>query len=808
MVFILAMLGVFAPATLAEGVCPTTESDLQSLISAGDAVSLNCPTDTTIPFSSLITVSNSVTLDASGSAGTVTIDGGGTTELFLVNSDASLTLKQLVLTNGHATQYHHGVLTNEGTLDVENSTISNGAVDANNGIQSSGIDNYGTLTVANSTFSDNNGGLDTGAIYNSGTASVSASTFSGNSGWVGGAIANQFGTLAVDSSTFASNTASDGAAIYSDSNDASQTLSVSNSTFTDNVAQYGSSAITSYDTPTFIQNSTFYGNSGYYTLYTNGAAATLLNSTFAANIISYSSIRADSSTLTFGGNIFDNLSWRSCNLDSKVDLGYNVDPTGYCTGQLSGTGDVGGNAYSGTVADPKVDTLADNGGSTFTAALLTGSPALDLIPTSYTYVDANGDTVSLCPSADQRGTDRPAGSASFCDAGAFESSITPPVITPIVSGTLSSSGWYTSDVNVTWSVDGAGFAITESSGCDATAITTDTTGITLTCTASSAGGTSSQSVTIRRDATAPTMSGTPTTQPNSNGWYKGQVTIHWSCNDMTSYLAACESYSFINNEGANQTVTATASDNAGNTTTATSPAVNIDKTAPTISGAPTTQPNSNGWYDGPVTIHWTCGDTISGIATCPDDTVISTEGANQTVSGTATDNAGRTATAASPAVNIDATAPVVTYSGNQETYTVDQTVAISCSAADQPALSGLASTTCADINQPAADLGAGPHTFSATATDNAGNSGTGSVTITVQVTTDSLTALTEQYASNNVVARVLSAPLKIMQLADRMQNDHLKATAVNLYIRLVNVAQGHGLSAQQAATLTQLAQSL
>jgi hypothetical protein len=47
--------------------------------------------------------------------------------------------------------------------------------------------------------------------------------------------------------------------------------------------------------------------------------------------------------------------------------------------------------------------------------------------------------------------------------------------------------------------------ISSSSGCDPTTITADTAGTTLTCTATSAGGTSSQSVTIKRDATPPAL---------------------------------------------------------------------------------------------------------------------------------------------------------------------------------------------------------------------------------------------------------------------------------------------------------------
>jgi hypothetical protein len=86
---------------------------------------------------------------------------------------------------------------------------------------------------------------------------------------------------------------------------------------------------------------------------------------------------------------------------------------------------------------------------------------------------------------------------------------TPPLITPDVQGMLGQNGWYRSDVTVTWDLTDPESAITSSSGCGATTITTDTQGTTITCTATSLGGTSSRSVTIRRDATPPTITCAP-----------------------------------------------------------------------------------------------------------------------------------------------------------------------------------------------------------------------------------------------------------------------------------------------------------
>src|SRR5262245_4618296 len=83
---------------------------------------------------------------------------------------------------------------------------------------------------------------------------------------------------------------------------------------------------------------------------------------------------------------------------------------------------------------------------------------------------------------------------------------TPPVITPSVSGISGNNGWYKSSVSVSWSVVDNQSAITMQAGCGPQTVATDTPGITFTCQATSAGGTAAQSVTLKRDATAPVLS--------------------------------------------------------------------------------------------------------------------------------------------------------------------------------------------------------------------------------------------------------------------------------------------------------------
>lgn len=141
---------------------------------------------------------------------------------------------------------------------------------------------------------------------------------------------------------------------------------------------------------------------------------------------------------------------------------------------------------------------------------------------------------------------------------------TPPSITPNVAGTLS-GGWYTSNVTVTWTVTDAESAVTSSTGCGTSDVTTDTRGITFTCSATSAGGTDRKSVTIKRDATAPVIA----FGGNASSYtVDQQVNITCSATDAMSGLASSscpgasgDAYSL---GVGSHTLNASATDNAGN----------------------------------------------------------------------------------------------------------------------------------------------------------------------------------------------------------------------------------------------------
>jgi hypothetical protein len=240
-----------------------------------------------------------------------------------------------------------------------------------------------------------------------------------------------------------------------------------------------------------------------------------------------------------------------------------------------------------------------------------------------------------------------AGSAGKCKGG-VPSDSTPPVIVPTVNGTLGKNGWYVSDVAVSWTVTDAESTVTSTTGCGAASVTSDTAGTTLTCSATSAGGTSSVSVTIKRDATAPTATASAGPPANQYGWRKQNVTVTFSGTDALSGGVTCDPPVVLSSQGANQSVSGSCYDAAGNPSLpATVSGVNIDKTPPTAS---ITSPQNGASYsrNQVVNASFSCADALSGPASCsgtvplgdPIDTTKKAKNAKFTV--TATDKAGNT----------------------------------------------------------------------------------------------------------------------------------------------------------------------
>jgi hypothetical protein len=164
---------------------------------------------------------------------------------------------------------------------------------------------------------------------------------------------------------------------------------------------------------------------------------------------------------------------------------------------------------------------------------------------------------------------------------------TPPVIKTSISGTQGNNGWYRTDVTITWTVTGSVSGIASSQGCASTTLNMETAGTTLTCTATSGAGlSSSSSVTVKIDKTAPVATAAVAPSPNANGWTNANTTVSFAGTDSISGIDSCSAPVTLTNEGAGQTATGTCTDKAGNVSAPATATVNIDRTAPIISGMP------------------------------------------------------------------------------------------------------------------------------------------------------------------------------------------------------------------------------
>jgi hypothetical protein len=173
-------------------------------------------------------------------------------------------------------------------------------------------------------------------------------------------------------------------------------------------------------------------------------------------------------------------------------------------------------------------------------------------------------------------------SCDYTDGGGLQASASetynivdpsPPVITKVVTGTEGNNGWYTSNVSVDWTVnDPESPNSLQTTGCNDQNIIADQAEQTYSCSATSAGGSSGpQSVTIKRDATDPNVS-LVDGPANGSEHYFGSVPDEPTCNasDALSELAGPCSVSGYGTTVGSHTVTATATDNAGNEATASS----------------------------------------------------------------------------------------------------------------------------------------------------------------------------------------------------------------------------------------------
>ncbi len=197
---------------------------------------------------------------------------------------------------------------------------------------------------------------------------------------------------------------------------------------------------------------------------------------------------------------------------------------------------------------------------------------------------------------------------------------------------------------------------------------------------------------IGLDNTPPTITATVTPQANADGWHNSPVTVAFTCIDAISGIATCPAAVVVNTDGANQAISGTAVDKAGNTAT-TTVTLNLDRTPPSLQAVLTPTANAAGWHkSSPISVSFVASDALSGVASSTPQTTVTTEGANQTVAGEAADVAGNTVTTTAT-VNLDLTNPLITLTTPGANALV-RTAMVVVTGNVSDAVSGVAAVTC------------------------------------------------------------------------------------------------------------------
>ena len=311
------------------------------------------------------------------------VNGGG------ISASSSLVVQGSTFISNRATETGGAIhyLPNAGAAVVETSTFTTNVAQRTGGLFAYGgaISNTGAMTLRRSSLSGNQALSPTGAaggggIYNAGTLTMTETTVAGGTATQGGGMLNA-GVMRVESSTISGNTGVFGGGVRNTGSG-----SMDNATITNNggVGGGGHGGGLSDEGTFSLYHVTISHNA---TPGLGGGLVKISGSGLVANSII--------SNNTAGG----------------------VGPDCAGTPVLSGVNlvtSVSGCFYSVTpplLGNPLLGPLANNGGSTFTRALLAGSPAKDAAALSWCL---SGQTRGV----DQRDVTRPQGPE--CDLGAVE----------------------------------------------------------------------------------------------------------------------------------------------------------------------------------------------------------------------------------------------------------------------------------------------------------------------------------------------------------------------------------------------------
>jgi hypothetical protein len=332
----------------------------------------------------------------------LTIDGGNANRVFVHNGDAELVLIGMTVTNGsYSGIYGGGCLYSYGDVIAEYAIFSNCSLSApgTNHAYGGAIYAHGTVetiysTIKDSTATSPQGNSGGGAIW-ANQALVLASTITGNSvsgdgsHYARGGGVAALGAILIGYSLVSDNTADSGGGVFMFG--AGDTLQVSDSTISGNHARGAAGGVYSKYRPVTVANSTITQNTAVFDF---GAGLYLAaGADLQSNIIAGNTSNDGLRTSDVGGNASAAITGAN-NLVIDSTLTLPVDTI---------------------LADPMLGPLQDNGGRTWTHALLPGSPAIDH---GNNVLGIDIDQRAFDDTVSSRGYERVVGPSA--DIGAFE----------------------------------------------------------------------------------------------------------------------------------------------------------------------------------------------------------------------------------------------------------------------------------------------------------------------------------------------------------------------------------------------------
>lgn len=366
-------------------------------------------------------ISSDITIEGNGA--TIERSGAPQFRILAVAPSGNLKLNHTTISGGATTAWGGGLYVGQ-----SGQATLTGAIIFGNGAYSGGgiATKLGTVTLANSTVSGNTAGQFGGGIHaNLGTVTLANSTVSSNeAGNRGGGISVFHGnTVTVNGSTIRGNAAAGGGgAVYH----LGGTVALTNSTITDNTTTAGNGGgilnrggTTTVTHATITANSAAQGGGGGLHEEHQLAQVTLVRSLVSGNSASVGNeIHRAADAGPFAAN-------------ARNILGH----AGLTNAQAFISFAPGNSDFNATSSDENVplagiiDFLDNNGGPTFTHALVSGSPAIDL-----------ASSAACASITDQRGFGRNVNgdgqtSNRECDSGAFEFGAIVATATPIASFT-------------------------------------------------------------------------------------------------------------------------------------------------------------------------------------------------------------------------------------------------------------------------------------------------------------------------------------------------------------------------------------